>query len=28
VEDWGRYDTTTIEKAVKAVVTIQYSIGP
>ena len=26
VEDWGRYDTTTIEKAVKAVVTIQYSI--
>ena len=28
VDDWGRYDTTTIEKAVKAVVTIQYSIEP
>lgn len=28
VEDWGRYDTSTIEKAVKAVVTIQYSISP
>lgn len=27
VDDWGRYDTTTVEKAVKAVVTIQYSIG-
>ena len=27
VEDWGRYDTSTIEKAVKAVVTIQYSIS-
>lgn len=27
VDDWGRYDTTTIDKAVKAVVTIQYSIG-
>lgn len=27
VDDWGRYDTTTIEKAVKAVVTIHYSIG-
>jgi hypothetical protein len=26
VDDWGRYDTTTINKAVKAVVTIQYSI--
>ena len=27
VDDWGRYDTTTIDKAVKAVVTIHYSIG-
>ncbi len=26
VEDYGMYDTTTIEKAIKAVVTIQYTI--